>query len=132
MQKKTTVRKKKKPAFNVPNLGFFKSVKARWRKPRGVDNKKRIRKKFMGAHPRVGYKNTPSARGLHPLGSFEMLVHNETELMQAKESKSLVRFAGSLGGKKRAMLMQKAQDAKLIVLNAPVKTEAKKPKETKK
>ena len=49
--------KKNKPKFNVPNLGFFKSVKARWRKPRGTHNKKRMKFQWAGALPKIGYKN---------------------------------------------------------------------------
>lgn len=118
-KKQSKPQKKKKPTFNVPNLGFFKSVKARWRKPRGVDNKKRIRKKFFGALPRVGYKNTSTIRGNHPRGMPEVLVHNETELNLAKEQKALVRFSATLGKRKLIQFFKMATEAKLEVLNPP-------------
>ncbi|MFN7088501.1 MAG: eL32 family ribosomal protein [Candidatus Paceibacteria bacterium] len=74
------VKKKSKPKFNVLNAGFKKRVKDRWRKPRGIDNKKRVRFAWAGASPRIGYKNASEIRGMHPSGKFEVLVHNVAEL----------------------------------------------------
>jgi large subunit ribosomal protein L32e len=110
--------KKKKPTFNVMNLGFFKSVKKRWRRPRGNDNKKRIRKKFAGACPRVGYRNAREIRDIHPLGRKEMLVRNVSEVENAKQANALLRIASAVGGRKRAMMVTKAKELGLEVLNA--------------
>jgi large subunit ribosomal protein L32e len=118
---KMVVKKKKNPKFKPMNLGFMKSVKARWRRPRGVDNKKRIRKRSAGPVPRIGYKNAADVRFLHPSGKKEVLVHNLAELLAAKDV--VVRIAGSVGGKKRAVLEAKAAELKLKVVNATVKAE---------
>ncbi|MCI0503186.1 eL32 family ribosomal protein [Candidatus Micrarchaeota archaeon] len=109
--------KKKKPKFNVPNLGFFKSVKARWRKPRGTHNKKRMKFKFMGALPKVGYRNAAKTRGMHPGGMREVLVNNMAELESLGEGKVVVRLASTLGGRKRKALEEKAKTLKLVILN---------------
>ncbi len=114
-----TLNKKKKPKFNVMNLGFFKSVKARWRKPRGIDNKKRIRKKFAGAAPRVGYRNPLSVRFLHPLGKQEVIVNSLSDLDGINDK--LIRVAAAVGGKKKLMIIEKAKQLKLEVLNPAVK-----------
>lgn len=108
------VTKKKKPKFNVPNLGFFKSVKARWRKPRGTHNKKRMGFKWTGASPKIGYKNAAEIRGLRA-GLSEVLVHNLTELEGLKNI--LVRIASGVGGKKRKLLVDKAKTLGLRVVN---------------
>lgn len=112
--------KKKKPKFNVPNLGFFKSVKKRWRRPRGTHNKKRMKFKFMGASPRIGYRNQEQVRGLHPSGKREVLISNLAELEAlgaAKEKEIVVRVASGVGAKKRKALEEKAKTLKLVVLN---------------
>ncbi len=109
--------KKRKPKFNVPNLGFFKSVKKRWRKPRGTHNKKRMKFKFMGASPKVGYRNPDSIRGMHPSGSREVLVNNLAELESLGEAKVVVRIASGVGSKKRKALEEKAKTLKLVILN---------------
>lgn len=109
------VTKKRKPKFNVPNLGFFKSVKSRWRKPRGTHNKKRMKAKFMGASPRVGYRNPEKTRGLHSSGMREVLVNNPQELEGLKDI--LVRVASGVGALKRKHIAEKAKSMKLRVVN---------------
>jgi large subunit ribosomal protein L32e len=108
-------KRKKKPTFNVLNAGFKVRVKSRWRKPRGTDNKKRVRYKSMGAHPRIGYKNAPGIRCMHPSGKMEALVHNETELRAQKGV--AIRFAKAVGKRKREHLAKVAAELKLDVLN---------------
>ncbi|MFN7990547.1 MAG: eL32 family ribosomal protein [Candidatus Micrarchaeia archaeon] len=107
--------KKKKPRFNVPNLGFFKSVKARWRKPRGTHNKKRMKAKFMGASPRIGYRNAGQIRGLHSSGSKEVLINNVKELEGLKDV--VLRIAAGVGERKRKMIAEKAKSLKLRIVN---------------
>lgn len=116
-KKKVRVSKKKKPKFNVPNLGFFKGVKSRWRKPRGTHNKKRMKFKFMGALPKIGYKNPVKVRGLHSSGRAEVLVSNLAELDALKEAEVVVRLASALGNKKRKVLEDRAKALKLVILN---------------
>ncbi len=83
-------KKKSKPTFSVPNAGFKKRVKHRWRKPRGIDSKKRAKFAYAGASPRIGYKNSPEVRGMHPTGKFEVLVHNVSELKAVSSLQSPV------------------------------------------
>jgi ribosomal protein L32E len=107
--------KKNKPKFNVPNLGFFKSVKARWRKPRGTHNKKRMKFKFFGASPKIGYRNPPSMRDKHPSGMDEVLVNNVNDLENLKNV--VLRIASQVGGRKRKIIEEKAKAMNLKVVN---------------
>lgn len=109
------VTKKSKPKFNVLNAGFKVRVKARWRKPRGIDNKKRIRCDFAGASPRVGYGNAIEVRGMHPTGLFEVLIHNANELKAA--TGKAARIATGVGKRKRDELKKLAADMKIPLLN---------------
>ncbi len=121
-QKKISVAKKPKKKFYVPNSTGkrrMKSVKPRWRKPRGVDNKKRIRKAWFGACPKVGNKNPENVRGMHPLGLPEILVNNVAELEGADGV--LVRIASGVGKKKKAEIVAKAKEMNLRILNVGVK-----------
>lgn len=119
--RKIRVKKKSKKKFTVPNSTGkrrMKSVKPRWRRPTGDDNKKKIRKAFMGKSPRVGNKNAPDVRGVHPLGLQEILVCNAGELEGAEGV--LVRIASGVGKKKRAEIAARAKEMNLRVLNAKV------------
>ncbi|VVC01269.1 50S ribosomal protein L32e [uncultured archaeon] len=111
------VQKKKIPKFRRPNYGrtSCSSIKGNWRKPLGVDNKKRIHKKFMGCSPAVGYRQDLRIRGMHPSGVHEVLVENMTQLAACKDV--VVRIAGGVGAKAKAKLMAKAAEMKLRVLN---------------
>jgi large subunit ribosomal protein L32e len=111
------VKKKSKPDFKPPNFGVKKRVKDRWRRPRGIDNKKRIRKKSAGPVPKIGYKNSESVRHLHPSGFREVLVHNVDELLKAGKD-VVVRIAKSVGRKKRVEIVNKAKELGVRVLNA--------------
>lgn len=111
------LKKKKIPKFRRPNYGRTKRsrIKDNWRKPRGVDNKKRVYKKFMGCSPAVGYRQDKRIRGMHPSGMREILVENLQQLDGAKDV--LVRIAGGVGKKLKAKLVAKAQQLKLRVVN---------------
>ncbi|HID72386.1 TPA: 50S ribosomal protein L32e [Candidatus Micrarchaeota archaeon] len=116
--------KKKKPTFNVMNLGFKKRVKSRWRKPRGTHNKKRMGKEFTGASPNIGYRNPASVRGLGKGGLPEMLVSNVAELEGAKDV--VLRISSKVGKRKRMEIQKKAETMGLRVLNVRKGTEPKK------
>ncbi len=106
------MQKKRHPKFYVPNFGApnRKRVKERWRAQRGIDSKKRVKKRELGATPSIGYKNAPQMRFARPDGRFEVLVHNESELRQFMGSKSnaVVRFSHDLSRRKRLQLQRLA------------------------
>jgi large subunit ribosomal protein L32e len=118
--------KKKKPDFIIPNSKKMKRVPSRWRKPRGIDNKKRIRLAAHGASPRIGYKNSAAVRFMHPCGSIEVMVHNPAQLEGIKGA--VIRIGGSVGNKKRIAIVNRASELKLRVLNPGVKQRESKPK----
>jgi large subunit ribosomal protein L32e len=136
--------KKKKPAFVRSESWRYMKLKESWRKPRGLDDK--MRRKIKGWPPSVsvGYKGPKAARGLHPSGYKEVLVHNAKELSDIDPKTEAARIAHTVGKKKRAQIMAEAKKLKVLILNvklvqeAPAKEEAEteaaeeKPKEKKK
>lgn len=113
----TMNKKKRKPKFNVMNYGFMKSVKARWRKPRGVDNKKKIRLWFTGACPRIGYGTPAALKNRHPSGKLEMMVNNLAQLDAAKKADAIVRIAAAVGKRKRQIIVTKAHAIGVRIIN---------------
>lgn len=102
--------KKKHPRFNVPNFGakHRSRVPDRWRKQRGIDNKKREARQGYGATPVIGYKNSDSVRFARQNGKKEMLVHNEREIMQVQKD-TVARIAHDVSKRKR-LAMQRVAD----------------------
>ncbi|MEM4598354.1 MAG: eL32 family ribosomal protein [Candidatus Diapherotrites archaeon] len=117
---KKLIKKKRKPTFR----GHFgkRSVRRKskekwnkWRYPKGADFNF---EKADGKKPRSGYRTPKKIRGLHPSGLKEVLINNLKELEQIKDTNCVVRISGKVGLKKRAILIKKALEKKLKVINA--------------
>jgi large subunit ribosomal protein L32e len=121
------MQKKTHPTFSIPNYGAKqrKRVLPRWRKQRGIDNKKRVKKSFMGAEPTIGYKNPDSLIGVRVNGKRIMLVHNPGELNTLIAKKMLngydVTIAKGVAIRKRIAMTEIAVKAKINVTNGAYK-----------
>ncbi len=117
------MKKKLHPRFNVPNAGAKnrKRVPERWRKARGVDSKKRVKRAFAGAEPTIGYRNPEEIRGIRASGKRAILVHNITELTDAMENPDIGEFevtlASQLSRRKRIEIVKAAEQNKIHVTN---------------
>ncbi|MCX8190362.1 MAG: 50S ribosomal protein L32e [Candidatus Diapherotrites archaeon] len=117
---KKIIKNKKKPTFR----GHFgkRSVRRKskekwnkWRYPRGADFNF---EKADGKKPKSGYRTPKIIRGLHPSGFKEVLVRSIKDLEQIKEKNCIIRISSNIGLKKREMLLKKAMEKKLRVVNA--------------
>lgn len=127
--------KKKKPNFVRPESWRYDKFSESWRRPRGLDNK--MRRKIKGWPPAVGvsYKGPKVARGLHPSGYTEVLVHNASEIAQIDPQTQAARIAHTVGMRKRSQIIAEAKKREVFILNvkalkaAPEKEEAEKAEE---
>jgi large subunit ribosomal protein L32e len=114
------MKKREHPTFNVPNFGakHRKKVKARWRKQRGIDSKKRVKRSGYGAEPNIGYKNNDEVRYRRPDGRISILVHGRKELEKAIEVKdAAIVFASSISKRKKMELEKIAEEKGAKVAN---------------
>lgn len=120
------LKKKQHPKFNVPNFGAKNRsrVPARWRKQRGIDNKKRIKKDFMGAEPTIGYKTPQKIMHVRPSGKRAVIVHNANELRELISAKKLegyeVMIARPVARRKRLEIIALAKGSSIRVTNPGV------------
>jgi len=119
----------KRPRFIRQESWRYDRLAENWRKPKGKDNKMRQQKAGVPALVRIGYRGPRIARGLHPSGYTDNLVHNVSELARLDPKKDAARLAHTVGKKKRIGMIAKASELGIKLLNAgklaPKKAEEK-------
>jgi large subunit ribosomal protein L32e len=125
------IKKRNHPQFLRPNYGRSSRsrIKKNWRRQRGIDNKKRLKIKYMGASPSIGYGQPAAIRGFHPRGKPEALVQSPSELENLKDI--VIRIASGVGRLKREAIQKLAASKGLHVAN-PKKFEPKQKRMEKK
>ena len=110
--------KKKQPKFRRQEWYRYKRLaRSGWRKPHGMDSKQRKNLKYRSPMARVGYGKVAAARGLHPSGFSEVLVHNARDLDGVDAASQAVRIAAGVGGLKRLQIHERADEMGLRILN---------------
>lgn len=106
-----------KKKFKKQGSRVYKKVDESWRKPRGTDSKMRKEKKGKPPLVKVGYKKPESERGIHPSGFREVLVNNPKEVEDVDPDTQAVRVASSVGKRKSSLILKKAEELGIKVLN---------------
>ena len=94
-----------------------KLSKKSWRNPVGGHSRVRLEKKGAVAKPKVGYRTDKRIRGLHPSGYEKVLVHNTDDLEDIDPETEAAMIGSTVGGRKRAAIIEKAEEEDIKVLN---------------
>jgi len=106
-----------RPDFPRSETHRFPRLGDKWRSSKGIRSKMRLKKRGRFAIVETGYRGPVLARGLHPTGKEEVLVHNVGELESLNPETQVVRISATSGKKKRLEIKQKAEELKLEILN---------------
>lgn len=111
--------KKEKPRFLNLALHWKTGAVESWRRPRGIDNKQRLKLKSRPKQPGIGYKNPDVIRGLHPSGRKPVIVHNLEELrkLASEVDGVIVYIAHTVGERKRNLIREEASKLGLKLVN---------------
>ncbi|GAB3695687.1 50S ribosomal protein L32e [Halorubrum pallidum] len=106
-----------KPQFNRQDYHKKKRIPTSWRKPRGGLSKQRRRMKAKGPVVEAGFRSPKASRDLHPSGFEEVRVHNTDDLEGVEGDTQAVRIASKVGGRKRELIEDEAEERGIRVLN---------------
>ena len=110
--------KKKTPSFRRTEWFRYKRLsRSGWRAPHGMDSKQRRNYRYRGSLVRVGHGKVAGARGLHPSGFREVMVHNLNDLESIDPETQAARIGRTVGGRKREHIHARADELGIHVLN---------------
>ena len=110
--------KKKTPSFRRTEWFRYKRLsRSGWRAPHGMDSKQRRNYRYRGSLVRVGHGKVAGARGLHPSGFREVVVHNLNDLESIDPETQAARIGRTVGGRKREHIHARADELGIRVLN---------------
>ncbi len=115
-----------RPSFIRQESWKYFKLSESWRKPKGIDNHQRKQKKGWPRIVRAGFGGPKIARGLHPSGYTDNLVHNLKDVEKLDPKTDGIRFAHGIGKKKRLAIIAKAKERSFKIFNARVSTSGSK------
>lgn len=107
----------KNPRFRRQEWWRYQKLGIAWRKPRGLHSKMRRHISYRPDIVSIGYRTPKAARGLHPSGFEEVMVHNVNDLEGLNPKKQAIRIGHSVGYLKRMHIAIQADEMKLRILN---------------
>ncbi len=114
------IRSKRRIEFLRNKWWKFKKFKndPKWRRPKGNDNPMRLKKKGHPPVVSVGYRTPKVIRGLHPQALKPVVIHNVKELESLDPATTIIYIGRTVGGRKRAELINKARELGFTIANA--------------
>ncbi len=110
--------KKAQPKFRRQEWFRYRRLsKTGWRKPKGLQSSQRMNRKYRSPMARVGYGKVASVRNLHPSGFKEILVYRPEDLDEIDPAVEAARIGGTVGGRKRVLIHERADELGIRVLN---------------
>jgi|TARA_B100001971_G_scaffold213934_1_gene248931 large subunit ribosomal protein L32e len=107
----------KRPHFRQFEEWRLVRIKDHWRRPKGIDNKMRQKRKGWPRTVNVGFRSPKAVRYLHPSGMEEVAVFNVGDLTIVDPDKQVARIGGSVGLRKKRLIVKRALELDIRILN---------------
>lgn len=107
----------RRPKFSQFESWRYVRIKDHWRRPKGIDNHMRQKRKGWPRTVNIGYGSPKAVRGLHPSGRDEVAVFNVGDLAIIDPETQVARIGGTVGVKKRINILREAERQAISVLN---------------
>lgn len=103
--------------FKRQEYARYKKLGIKWRRPRGKTSKMRRYEAGKPDMPAIGYRTPKATRYLHPSGYKDVLVRNMKELENLDPATEAGRISASIGKRKKEMMLIKASELGIKILN---------------
>jgi large subunit ribosomal protein L32e len=113
---KRNLDKKRKPTFRRQDSNKY-SFNSKWRKPRGLHNKRRLNKKGHQKNPSTGYGSPKEVKFLTRDGLNRVLISNMNDIKNINKEKDIVVLSSKLGLKKKLQILEELGKLGLKVEN---------------
>jgi len=114
--------KKRQPIFLRQGAHKHKRVKKAWRSPKGLHSKMRDSRRGYKVKLQQGYHTPKEVRGMDKHGLYPTIVASLTTLATLDPAKHSVILSGTLGARKRIIIIEAANAKKFTFLNAKADT----------
>jgi large subunit ribosomal protein L32e len=114
--------KKRQPVFMRQGAHKHKRVKKAWRAPKGLHSKMRDSRRGYLVKIQQGYHTPKDVRGTDKNGLYPTIVGNVAQLAALDPHKHSVIILGSLGARKRILIIEAANARKFAFVNAKADT----------
>ncbi len=109
--------KSKKPDFIRQDTHKKKRLCRKWRRPKGLHSKIRLKLKGRAKKVQLGYGSPKKVRNLHKSGFQQYVIKSIKDLEVLDSKKTGLVISSSLGNKKRIVILKKAKEKGFRVLN---------------
>jgi large subunit ribosomal protein L32e len=106
-----------RPAFKRQEWFRYQRLGEKWRKPRGIHSKMRRHLSYRPPVVSIGFRGPKMVRDYHPSGFQEVMVYNPGQVEAVDPKVQAIRIGGTVGGKKRMAIIEKADELSIRVLN---------------
>ena len=109
--------KERKPNFIRQDVVRKKTLKIKWRRPKGMHSKVRLHQRGNLKLVTKGYKSPQEVRGMLRTGLFPVLVHNVKELVEINTKTQSAVIGSTVGLKLKLEIVKKAIELKINLEN---------------